>query len=106
MIQISPIKQKYYFSVDCTQFSEEIQDIISQYAYDSERMINYADGDFNVPISVSDLENLLKSSSEEYDEECETEEERHENPYRHLTNDLPIELTSDPNQPFLVEFFQ
>lgn len=59
-----------------------------------------------IQLLFSELEDLFKSRSEEYDEDCETDEERSENPYRQFLLDLPIEITSDPNQGFLIKFYQ
>lgn len=105
-IQFKKLTQEYYHSIDMDQLPEVINNLIYDHAINTERMIDYCDGDFSHPTSFSELEDLFKSHSEEYDEDCETDEERSENPYRQFLLQLPIEITSDPNQGFLIKFYQ
>lgn len=105
-IQIKKLSQEYFHSIDMSDLPQEVDSIIYNHAISTERMINYVDGDFSHPTSFSRLEELLKPFSDEYDEECETDEERSENPYRQFLNDLPVEITSNPTQQFLIEFYQ
>ena len=105
-IQTKKLTQEYFHSIDMSDLPQEVDSIIYNHAISTERMINYVDGDFSHPTSFSRLEELLKPFSDEFDEDCETDEERSENPYRQFLNDLPVEITSDPTQQFLIEFYQ
>lgn len=104
-ILIEPLKQKYYFAVNHTQFPEIISDILYKDAIDTENMVNYIDGDFDYPTSYNNLLKLFESYSEEFDDECDTPEELAENPYRTFLDELPTELISDRSQHFLVRFW-
>ena len=105
-IQTKKLTQEYFFFFFMKRLPQEIEDIVYNHALSTSRLFFFVDGDFSHPTSFSRLEELLKPFSDEFDEDCETDEERSENPYRQFLNDLPVEITSDPTQQFLIEFYQ
>lgn len=50
-IQFKKLTQEYYHSIDMDQLPEVINDLIYDHAINTERMVDYCDGDFSHPTS-------------------------------------------------------
>ena len=106
MLIFTPVKQRYFYEIDSSQLPELISEVIYNHACQSDCLVDYCDGDFKYPTTYNSLKELLKPLSEEWDEEeaeCEDEEG---NPYKEFLEDFPIEITSNPDMFFLIEYCQ
>jgi len=106
MLIFTPVKQRYFYEIDSSQLPELISDVIYNHACQSDCLVDYCDGDFKYPTTYNRLKELLKPLSEEWDEEESDYEDEEGNPYKEFLEDFPPEITSNPDQFFLIEYYQ